>query len=72
MVTTIQISNELKRKLEEMKIHPKERYEDVIWDMIEDRMEIGKEIVKEIEEAKKDIKKGRFTTLEELKKKLGL
>ena len=72
MATTIQVSEKLKKKLEEMKIHPKESYEDVIWDLIEDRMEISKDLLKEIEEAKKEVEKGKYTTLEELRKKAGL
>ncbi len=41
MATTMQVSNELLNKLQMMKIHAKESYEDIIWDLIEDRMEFS-------------------------------
>jgi len=72
MVTTIQISNELLNKLQMMKIHTKESYEDLIWDLIEDRMEFSEETKKNLAEAEKDFKEGKTISLEELKKKRGL
>ena len=69
MDTTIQISKELLGKLQKMKMHAKESYENIIWDLIEDRMELSEETKKNIEEARKEIKDGRFVTLEEVKKK---
>ena len=54
MVTTIQVSNELLKKLQMMKMHVKESYEDLIWDLIEDRMEFSEETKKNIAEAEKD------------------
>ena len=72
MATTIQISKELLKKLQNMKIHAKESYEDLIWDLIEDRMEFSDETKKNIAEAEKDFKEGRTISLEELKKKRGL
>lgn len=71
MATTIQISNELLQKLQNMKIHEKESYEDLIWDLLEDRMELSEETKKNIAEAEKDFKEGRFKTLEQVKKELG-
>lgn len=72
MVTTIQISRELLNKLQMMKIHVKESYEDLIWDLIEDRMEFSEETKKNIANAEEDYKKGRIVSLEELKRKRGL
>lgn len=75
MATTIQISPELLTQLRQMKLHEKESYEEVIWDMVEDRMELSKETKKAIEEAEKDIREGNwenFSTLEEVKRELGL
>lgn len=71
-MTTIQVSNELLKKLQMMKIHAKESYEDLIWDLIEDRMEFLDETKKNIAKAEEDFKKGRTVSLEELKKKRGL
>ena len=75
MGTTIQISKELLQKLQDMKIHEKESYEDLIWDLIEDRMEFSEETKKNIEEYERDLKKGnfnKFTRIEDVKKELGL
>ena len=70
MVTTIQISNELLGKLQDMKMFVKESYEDIIWDLIEDRMELSEETKKNIAQSEKEIEKGEFYSLEEVKKEL--
>jgi len=73
MDTTVQISKELLEKLKLMKIHNKESYEDLIWDLIEDRMEFSEETKKNIKEYEKDIEEGRtdkFTSLEKVKEEL--
>lgn len=70
MVTTIQVSNELLENLQKMKMYSKETYEELIWDLIEDRMELSEETKQNISESEKDIKEGRTISLEELKKKL--
>jgi len=72
MDTTIQISKDLREKLELRKVSKKESYEEVIWDLIEDSMEISEETKREIEEARKEIKQGKFKTLSEIKKELSL
>lgn len=71
METTIQISKNLLEKLQLMKMHNKESYEDIIWDLIEDRMELSEETKKNIEISRRQIKEGKTISLEELKKKLG-
>ena len=73
MGTTIQISEELLEKLKKMKVHDKESYEELIWDLIEDRMEFSEETKKAIVEYEKDMKEGnldKFTSLEDIKKGL--
>ena len=72
MDTTIQISTELLEKLRAMKIYNKESYENIIWDLVEDRLEFSEETKKNIEESKKDLKEGNTISLEELKKKIGV
>jgi|TARA_Y100000034_G_scaffold63833_1_gene77147 hypothetical protein len=69
MDTSIQISKTLLEKLRIMKIHSKESYEDIIWDLIEDRLEFSEETKKNITQAEKDFKEGRTISLDELKKK---
>ena len=70
--TTIQISTELKDALNKMKIFKNESYEEVIWDLIDDRKELSDETLKNIAEAEEDIKAGRVISHEQLKKELGL
>lgn len=69
MATTIQISNELLGKLQDMKMFVKESYEDIIWDLIEDRMELSEETKKNIVQSEKDIKNSKTVSLEDVKKK---
>lgn len=73
MATTIQISNELLQKLQNMKIHEKESYEELIWDLLEDRMELSEETKKNIAEYEKSIKDGTFKgiPLDKVKKEIG-
>jgi predicted transcriptional regulator len=72
MVTTIQISQELKERLALRKMDSKDRYEDVIWDLLEDTMELSEQTKREIVCARKEIKEGKFVTHAQLKKQLGL
>lgn len=72
MATTIQVSENLLDTLKKKKIYEKESYEEVIWNLVEDTMEINEETKKEIEQARADIKAGRFYTHEQVKKRLGL
>jgi len=72
METTIQVSKNLLEKLQLMKMHNKESYEDIIWDLIEDRMELSEETKKNIAISEKQIKEGKTISLEDLKKKLKL
>ena len=73
METTIQISKPLLQKLKMMKMHEKESYEDLIWDLIEDRLEFSEETKATIEEYEKDVKEGnwdKFASFEDVKKEL--
>lgn len=72
MNTTIMISNTLKAELNALKLFSGETYEDIIKDLIDDRKTLSKETIEEIEEAKEEIKKGNFYTLEQLKKEYGI
>lgn len=70
MATTIQISDGLLEKLKSMKIHEKESYEDIIWDLLEDKMELSDKTKKHIEKSLKDYAEGKFVTLQQLEKKI--
>lgn len=68
MPTTIQISDNVKQRLDKMKIFERETYNGVIENMIEDNLELNDKTKKEIEEARK----GRTFSHEEVRKMLGL
>lgn len=72
MATTIQISEKLQEHLMTKKLFDKESYEEVIWNLIEDTEEISDETKKEIEQARVDIKSGKFYTHAQVKERLGL
>lgn len=71
-VTTIQISEALREKLETQKMSNKETYEEVILDLLEDTAELSEETKKAIRQAEADIKAGRVYTLAEVKKSLNV
>ena len=71
MDTTIQISNELLERLRDMKINSKESYENIIWDLVEDRLEFSEITKRNIEKSHKDIKERKTISLENLKRKIG-
>lgn len=70
MDTTIQISKELQTTLKKRKLHEKESYEEVIWDLLEDTMELSEQTKRDIAEAEADIKAGRVHKWEDIKKEL--
>jgi len=72
MATTIQITAGLQDELVKRKLADRETYEEVIWDLLEDAMEINEETKKNIAEARAEFKKGKYHTLEQIKKELKL
>ena len=48
MTTTIQISDDVKRTLEKMRIFERETYNEIIENMLEDQMEINDKTKKEL------------------------
>ncbi len=72
MVSTIQVSEKLKERLNKRKLYDNESYEDVIWDMLEDSMELSEETKKNILQSQKEIREGKGKTLEQVRKELGL
>jgi len=71
MYTTIKITEGLKKKLNEMKLQESETYAEIIEDLVEDRLSLNPGFVKEIEERRKEYKKRRTISLEELQKETG-
>lgn len=72
MVTTIQVKDELKTLLNQMKLFNRETYNDVLERLIEDVQELNDETKVEIESALKEIESGKYVTHEKLAKELGL
>jgi len=73
VITTIQLSTELVEKLQKMRMHSKESYENIIWELIEDRMQLSEETKKAIKEYEEDLKKNNwknFGSMDEMKKRL--
>ncbi len=75
-ITTIQINEETKSMLDNIKDYPRETYEEVIKKLLEivaeENMELSEETKKEIEVARAEIKQGKYKTLEQVKKELKL
>jgi len=72
VATTIQVSDNVRKILERMKLMDRETYNDVIEKMIEDDLELNEKTKKEIEEAEKRVKSEKFITQKEVEKRLGL
>ena len=70
METTIQISKELLNKLAEMKMHEKESYESIVWDLIEDRLEFSEETKNNITASEKEVRAGKTISLNLIKQKM--
>lgn len=70
MDTTIQVSKELLNRLMIMKVAEKESYENVIWDLIEDRMEFSRQTKNNIALSEKEIRGGKTISIENIKKRL--
>jgi hypothetical protein len=71
MATTIQISKSLQNELSRRKLFDRETYEEVIWDAIEDSDELSDETKRELAESRAEIRKGKFRTLDQVKKDMG-
>jgi hypothetical protein len=72
MVTTIQISEELKKELSKKKFSDRETYENIIWDLLEDTMELSEETKKELKVSRIEVSKGKISTFSQIKKELKL
>ena len=72
MTTTIQVEEEIRNTLNNMKLHARETYNDVLERLIEDFQELNEETKKEIELARKEYEEGKYKTHSEVKKELGL
>ncbi len=71
MVTTIQIKEDIKSILTQMKLFERETYSDVLERLIEDVRELNEETKKEIKAAIKEIESGKYVTHEKLASEMG-
>lgn len=75
MVTTIQLRPETKARIDGLKIHPRESYDETLnrlLDAVYDPEPLSEETLQRIEEGIADIRAGRGRPLSEVAKDLGL
>jgi len=72
MTTTIQVDDNIRDVLANLKIHTRETYNDVLERLIEDLQELNEDTKKEILRAIQDFESGNYKTHAEAKKALGL
>ncbi|RLI99661.1 MAG: hypothetical protein DRP06_03080 [Candidatus Aenigmatarchaeota archaeon] len=73
MTITIQISQGLLHKFKDMKkLHPKESYEYIIWELLKDTFELYEQTQANIKKSEEYIKEGKIYICEEIKMNLGL
>ena len=69
--TSIQISQDLQKELNRMKLYDRETYEEVIWNIIEDTKELSEQTHAEIAQARKEMARGEFISFADVKKRYG-
>lgn len=77
MVTTIQLEEKIKQRLDELKNHPRETYNEVLKRLVkiateESEGELSPQTIKNIQKSLEDIKAGRVSSHKEVKRRLGL
>ena len=77
MPTSIQIEKEIKERLDKLKSHPRETYNEVLARMIhvvsqQDDEELSRQTIKNIEKSLAQIKAGKVSPHKGVKKRLGL
>lgn len=70
--TTVQIDRQLKTRLEAMKLHSRESYNDVLLRILEDLEDINPVALRRYDEILKQVKAGKYKTDEQLRRELGL
>ncbi|OHE05208.1 hypothetical protein, partial [Sulfurimonas sp. RIFOXYB12_FULL_35_9] len=70
MTTTIQVDDNIRDVLANLKIHTRETYNDVLERLIEDLQELNEDTKKEILRAIQDFESGNYKTHAEAKKAL--
>ena len=72
METTIRISDNVKQRLDQLKIFHKETYNEIIEVLLEDNLELNEKTKRDITRAREEIANGEYYTEEDVEKSLGL
>lgn len=76
MVTSIQLQNKTKSKLDKMKVFPRESYDDIVNRLInvaqDDEGILSKNTIKDLEKSLAEVKAGKLVSHDEVKRKHGL
>jgi predicted CopG family antitoxin len=73
MDTTIKVKDKTRTKLEHLKLHPKETYNDVIERLMRTQDdELDLQTIKNLKKSLDDIEKGKIYSLKQVEKELGL
>jgi hypothetical protein len=70
--TTVQVRREIKAKIDAMKLHHRESFNDVLERILEDLEDISPEAMRRYGEIMKEVKAGKFKTNEQAKREWGL
>lgn len=69
--TTIQINRSVREILNNMRIHSRETYNDILERLIEDSQEVNEDTKKRIQKAVKEIEIGKYKSHAQLQKEMG-
>lgn len=73
MDTTIKVKDKTRAKLENLKIHPKETYNDVIERLMRTQNDdLDLQTIKNLKKSLDDLEKGKVYSLKQVEKELGL
>ncbi len=60
----------MKKRIQALKLHPRESYEEVLERVLEDLRELNAATKREIEEARREIEQGKFRSHEDVKREM--
>jgi len=69
-MTTIQISQDLKAELQKRKLRGSETYEDILWDLLEDRVTLSAQTRKDLEQSREEARRGETVSHETMVREL--
>ena len=70
--TTVQIHKDVKARLDSMKLHSRESYNDVLVRILEDLEDISPAAMRRYDEILKQVRAGKFKTDEHVRREWGL